>query len=375
MEIVPSHSLTRGHDSCEGLATCVQSRQHSGMKHPQFGRNAGGSVAPSRERGPGGPLALHPPVFRLSIELLGIEPPIWRSVQVPAGITLRRLHDIIQVVMGWDDVHMHLFEIGDVRYGMGDNEYDAEEVDDSKVLLGDVVHGAGAAFDYEYDFGDGWEHLIRVEEVRRDVPAAEVPRLLDGARACPPEDCGGVPGYMDLVEALTDPDHQDHESLLEWLGGDFDPEAFSVPTIDRRLASFRRAAGKKPAGDDRKRAGAGSRKAGRGMKELPPAMVLAHNLANAVDDVIRHFRLPEYVAASSRDLLMFHAQRDPDSFLGVRKHEIWIAAAIHAAFMIQPRSPFLPLPHISLEELARIFGVSTASVSSRSAELRRGLRR
>ncbi|MGH7446783.1 MAG: plasmid pRiA4b ORF-3 family protein [Longimicrobiales bacterium] len=158
---------------------------------------------------------LHPPVYTLHVQVEGIDPPVWRRIEVPASIPLRGLHDIIQTVFGWEGAHLHLFEIGGERYGLGDNEYDEDEHDDAAVLLGDVVQNAGSGFLYRYDFGDDWYHAIRLEQVRRDVAPKEVPRLVAGERAGPPEDCGGVPGYLELLEAITDSEHEDHAAAVE----------------------------------------------------------------------------------------------------------------------------------------------------------------
>lgn len=313
---------------------------------------------------------LHPPVYTLHIELESIEPRIWRRLKVPAAISLRTLHDIIQTVMGWQDCHMHLFRIDGVRYGFSDNEYDDDEVDDSTVLLGDVVQRPGATFAYSYDFGDGWEHAIRVEQIRRDVPAAEAPRLLGGERGCPPEDCGGVPGYYDLLDAIGDPAHEEHESMIEWLGGAYDPDRYDVAAHDRALAPLRRT--RKATG---RRSGTGSgNRATRGRQTSSPSELYATRLIEIIDDLREQLALPAHIGDVAIELLRRHAGRDPDGFLGVRKPGIWVAAALHASFMLHPRWTLAVVPPMTLDELSEIFGVSTASISARSGQLRRGVR-
>ena len=312
-------------------------------------------------------VTLYPAVLRLHVELEEIEPPVWRRIDVPGDITLRRLHDVLQLVMGWQDSHLHCFEIHGVRYGFGDNEYDEDEREDDRVLLCDVAHHAGEEFRYEYDYGDDWQHRIVVEQIRRDVPPVAVPRLLDGARACPPEDCGGVYGYYELLEAIADPDHEEHDALLEWVGGRYDPEEYDVAAHDRALALLRARRAVEPH--------AGNRRTGapRSASRASPARVRLKHLLDAlatVRDALPEF--PPLTFETAGRLLQRHASRAPDTFLGVRRDGIWVAAALHAACMLQPRSSRRPLPRLTVEEVAALFDVSPASVSNRSAELRRG---
>lgn len=141
--------------------------------------------------------------YRLSIKLLRIEPPIWRRIVVPETVSLAKLHTIIQRVMGWGNYHIYLFV------------------------------GKGAHFLYTYDLGDGWKHEIQVEEIREGPP--ELVRCLEGARSCPPEDCGGPHGYEELLETIFDPKHPEHQERRNWLGDGFDPEYFNVEVINRSL--------------------------------------------------------------------------------------------------------------------------------------------
>jgi hypothetical protein len=307
-------------------------------------------------------LTLHPPVIRLHIELEEIEPPIWRRIEVPSDITLRRLHDILQLVMGWTDSHLHCFEIRGVRYGFGDNEYDENELEDDRVLVRDVVHHAGEEFKYEYDYGDGWQHRIVVEQIRRDVPPGDVPRLLDGERACPPEDCGGITGYYEFLEAIADPDHEEHEVMLRWAGGRYDPEKYDVAALDRALALLRtrRAVAQQVKSTHRRRT---TRSATPADARLAQLLELLATVREALPD------LPPQTFDTAGKLLAHTASRSPDSFLSVRKPGIWVAAALHAAGMVFSRSS-RPLPHLTIEELAAMFDVSPASVSGKSVELR-----
>jgi len=178
-------------------------------------------------------------IYQLKATLKHIRPAIWRRVQVAGDVRLDRLHMILQYAFGWTNSHLHHFEIGRVRYGMMDaDEFDEELQDEIEVKLSQVA-AEKTRIRYEYAFGDGWEHEIVVEKVIPAEPTAKYPRCLDGKRACPPEDCGGPGGYENLLEAIADPKHEEHASLVEWLGGPFDPERFDVAEADRLVRSPR----------------------------------------------------------------------------------------------------------------------------------------
>lgn len=175
-------------------------------------------------------------VYQLDIRLIGIEPPIWRRILVSDHIPLAALHYLLQVVMGWEHSHLHLFQVGETRYGEPDPEYDDEMKDERRVKLHTIARQKGASFIYEYDFGDGWRHQVTVEDIWLRTENALVPRCLDGKRACPPEDCGGIGGYQQLIEALRDRRHPEHRELRTWVGPHFDPELFSVQAVNSALA-------------------------------------------------------------------------------------------------------------------------------------------
>jgi len=179
--------------------------------------------------------------YQLKIELAGASTPIWRRVLVPGNASLGRLHAVIQVAMGWDNDHLHQFIVdkqfySDPEFGMNDLG-DAPRVrNEHKTLLSDVAPRAGKVLIYEYDFGDSWTHRVKVEKILKQEPSiGSAVKCIDGARACPPEDCGGVWGYEDLLQALKDPKHKGHESTLEWLGEEFDPEAFDLEETNKAL--------------------------------------------------------------------------------------------------------------------------------------------
>jgi hypothetical protein len=181
---------------------------------------------------PRSPVSIH----QLKVTLTGVRPPIWRRIQVASSINLRRLHDVIQATMGWTQSHLYQFEIDGVLFGEPDPEYDLPVRSAKSTPLRRVAPNIGATLTYEYDFGDGWEHPVVVEQVIPPEPGVFYPRCLAGRRACPPEDVGGISGYQEFLEAIRDPEHEEHDSMLEWVGGSFDPEVFDLQTVNRELA-------------------------------------------------------------------------------------------------------------------------------------------
>lgn len=168
--------------------------------------------------------------LQLKITLVGAKPPIWRRVLVPADMTLDQLHLVIQKTMGWMNYHLHLFNADGRLYGIPDDDFmgDMGMQDEAKVKLNGVLRAEKDNMIYEYDFGDSWEHKVVLEKILDPDPTQTLPLCIKGKRACPPEDCGGVWGYAGLLATLADPNHAEHEDMLEWLGGPFDAEAFNV---------------------------------------------------------------------------------------------------------------------------------------------------
>ena len=173
---------------------------------------------------------------QLEVTLTGIAPPIRRRLRVSTALSLRELHHVLQIAFGWSDSHLHEFQIGAKRYGMPDPENDLgrSPLDERDVVLGKVVR-AGDRFEYLYDFGDEWRHEIVVE--RRTVLAAREAKakVLDGARAGPPDDAGGPLRYSEMLQILTKPKHKDYRDVREWIGPDFSPEEFDAGSINRAL--------------------------------------------------------------------------------------------------------------------------------------------
>jgi len=181
-------------------------------------------------------------VYQLKITLEGLLPPVWRRFQVPSDMNLVKLHQAIQCVMGWEDGHLHQFKVGKTYYGMtypDDSDGMPKTRDEEKARLHELVSRPKAKFVYEYDFGNGWEHEVVLEKILSPDPDVQYPVCLEGKRACPPEDCGGVWGYADLLDMIADPNHPDHEDLREWLGDDFDPEKFDVEKVNNALRRSR----------------------------------------------------------------------------------------------------------------------------------------
>jgi hypothetical protein len=176
-------------------------------------------------------------IYQIKVTLDDTHPPVWRRIQVPGNTTLLKLHDILQIVMGWDDYHLHMFTIEGSIYGdPADDEYgDLGTIDESRFRLNQVIYREGQRLSYEYDFGDGWDHTLLVEKILPPQESVRYPICLKGKRACPPEDVGGVWGYENFLEAICNPDHDEHEEYLTWVGGEFDPEAFDLEEINTQL--------------------------------------------------------------------------------------------------------------------------------------------
>jgi hypothetical protein len=207
-----------------------------GPGFPAVGRAQPAKLAAKRKK-TAGPA----PVYQLKVSLRGAKPPIWRRLVVPADISLARLHTTVLAAFGWHGGHMHVFETAYGDFGRADRELGHRA--DGSVTLEQVVPEVKDKLRYTYDFGDDWVHDILVEKVLAPDPSADYPRCTGGKRAAPPDDCGGIWGYEELVEALADPAHPEHEERLEWLGladaGQFTPDTFDMEEVNRRLRALR----------------------------------------------------------------------------------------------------------------------------------------
>ncbi|MCF7972379.1 MAG: hypothetical protein K9N55_01045 [Phycisphaerae bacterium] len=162
----------------------------------------------------------------LRIELCHIKPTIWRQVRVPLDYTLGDLHTVIQIAMGWQNSHLHMYKYQGELFGMIDEDSPEDLVDEYDVFLEDLFTTKGKKIQYTYDFGDDWEHIVTCQELLHTTE--QLPVILKGKNACPPEDCGGEPGYCQLLEVMADPKHPEYESMREWLGGLYDPKLFDL---------------------------------------------------------------------------------------------------------------------------------------------------
>lgn len=177
-------------------------------------------------------------VYRLSVRLQGSDPTVWRLLSVPGHLSLAETSRVILAAMGWNDSHLHQFDIEGQLYGLPDDEWpdDRPVHPDDAFRLGEVVGAGCTGFTYEYDFGDGWMHEVQVQAVELlDEQRNAWPMCLGGAHACPPDDVGGLSGYRDFLEAMGDPSHEEHAAMWRWIGGPFDPRGFDVNAANRAV--------------------------------------------------------------------------------------------------------------------------------------------
>lgn len=179
-----------------------------------------------------------PAIYQLKVTLAAVRPAIWRRLLVPSSVTLKDLHDILQIALGWTDSHLHQFEAKGQLYGRPDRESPVPIRNEGRTHLGKVLLREKDSMLYEYDFGDGWMHKIVVEKIVSPSPKVKVPCCVAGLRACPPEDSGGPYGYAELLKVIRNPSHPEHEDMLEWLGDEFDPAYFDLEDVNQQLAPW-----------------------------------------------------------------------------------------------------------------------------------------
>lgn len=180
-------------------------------------------------------------IYQIKVTLEGAKPPIWRRLLVTSDMKLSDLHEVIQDAMGWYNYHMHQFIANGAFYGVPDDEFGdfgPDMRDEKKHRLSDLLKKEKDSIRYEYDFGDSWFHKIILEKVLPFDKDTETPRCIKGKRACPPEDCGGIWGYAEILEIMKDPSHPEHEDTAEWVGEHFDPEEFDVEAINLSLKKY-----------------------------------------------------------------------------------------------------------------------------------------
>lgn len=180
-------------------------------------------------------------IARLKITLDDVEPPVLRRVEVPMNIRLDRLHAVLQAALGWTNSHLWEIRARDTGWGPRDPDggFGDGPLDASKATLISVIEDTGVkSLKYLYDFGDGWEHTIKIERVLEAEPDALYPSLMEATGRCPPEDIGGPPGYAEFLEAIADPDHERHDEITEYYDADFDPHTIDFAVIDKELTKL-----------------------------------------------------------------------------------------------------------------------------------------
>jgi hypothetical protein len=186
-------------------------------------------------------------IARLKITLNDVEPAVTRRIEVPLAIRLDRLHLALQAAMGWTNSHLYEIRARDVGWGLPDPDFGDGPLDARKARLTDVLEDTGAkTIRYLYDFGDGWEHAIKIERITNADPSAPYPRLIEASGRCPPEDVGGPWGYAELLEAVADPKHERYAECMEWVGEAFDPKIADTERHAHALAALAKQWAKKP---------------------------------------------------------------------------------------------------------------------------------
>jgi hypothetical protein len=177
-------------------------------------------------------------VYQLKVALLNVKPPIWRRLLITRDTNLARLHEIIQIAMGWMDTHLHQFVAGRAHYAPPNPDYDDGSTPEAGVAIRSLLKKEKQWILYEYDFGDGWSHRITLEKTLERDDDKPLPRCTGGRRACPPEDVGGPYGYIEFLKAYSNESHPDHEEKVDWAGDYFQPEEFDADEVNKLLASI-----------------------------------------------------------------------------------------------------------------------------------------
>lgn len=193
-------------------------------------------------------------IARLRIALDDVEPAVMRRIEVPLTIRLDRLHLALQAALGWTDSHLYEVRARNLGWGLPDPDWGDGPLDARKARLLDMIEDTGVkSFRYLYDFGDGWEHTIKIERITDAVPGIAYPRLIEAVGRCPPEDIGGPWGYGDFLDAIADPKHERHAEFKEWIGGPFDPKAVDSEGHAHALAALAKQWARKTAATRRKK--------------------------------------------------------------------------------------------------------------------------
>lgn len=186
-------------------------------------------------------------VARLKITLNDVEPKVLRRLEVPFSIRLDRLHQALQAALGWTDTHLFEIRARDVGWGIPDPDWGDGPLDARKATLASIVEDTGAkTLRYLYDFGDGWEHTIKIERLTDPLPDVSYPRLIEASGRCPPEDVGGPWGYAEFLKALANPKHEQHADMRRWIGDDFDPRQVPADRLAENVEKLARKWTRKP---------------------------------------------------------------------------------------------------------------------------------
>ncbi len=176
-------------------------------------------------------------IYQVKISLRGSKPIIWRRILIPSDLLLPEFHQVIQTTMGWSNFHLHQFIKNRTYYTPKFEEEDffGDSTDYEDIKVSDLLKREKEKIIYEYDFGDDWQHDVLLEKILPDDPQMKLPVCIKGKMNCPPEDCGGVWGYENMLEILSQPDHEEYEDYMDWLGGEFDPGYFDMDEINESL--------------------------------------------------------------------------------------------------------------------------------------------
>ena len=178
--------------------------------------------------------------YTLHVTIADIQPPIWRQIRVPGELSLGQLHEVIQLAFLWSNSHQHEFQVRKRRYGVPDTNDDSDLADEEALSVAKALPSKSSKILYTYDLGDDWTHNITVDSIDQESPRGHMAPVacLAGARAAPPEDCGGPDGYVEFLEAIRSPEHPRHDELLQWIGGEFDPEWFELDDVNPELSAL-----------------------------------------------------------------------------------------------------------------------------------------
>jgi len=187
-------------------------------------------------------------IAHLKITLDDVKPTVLRRLAVPFSIRLDRLHQTLQAALGWTDTHLFEIRAREVGWGIPDPDWGGGPLDARKATLASIVEDTGAkTLRYLYDFGDGWEHSIKIERLVDPLPGTVYPNLIEATGRCPPEDVGGPWGYAEFLEALADPEHEQHADMRRWIGEDFDPHLAPVDLLAENVDKLAKKWSRKPA--------------------------------------------------------------------------------------------------------------------------------